>query len=302
MDPLADRDLRAALEQVVVDADHHRLVAHLGVGHELGKPHLPGVGILRLQVARGRLQLVVPEARLVVGEGIAPPVVDVDRPVDLLLQAQDWPEGELFLHGLGDEGQGRGGVGAVVGHQVRELPRHVAAIGRQDLVDDEVHDLVDEGRVLLDLHDQVLEGHEVGGHGEGRAEAERRPVAGQLLGQMQGFGHHRHAPVARRVGRLQRGQVRLAGDEGLGIVEGGRHVLEEDQRHAQSLGLDVVDIPDEARRIEAVVARRGADALDEGLGVAIEDMPRHAGGLHGELVHLGDERHLRCPSTLHRHV
>ena len=71
--------------------------------------------------------------------------------------SRDECERELLLHVLGDERQRGGGVGAVEGRQVGEELERVIAIGRQHLVDDEVHDLVHEARVPRDLDDQVLE-------------------------------------------------------------------------------------------------------------------------------------------------
>ncbi len=121
---------------------------------------------------------------------------------------------------------------------------------------------------------------------------QRGATAGQFLHLMKNLRHHGHAPGARGIRRLQARQVGLVLDQRHDVVQGRRHVFEEHQRQSQGLGFDVVDVPNETRRVEAIVDSRLADAANEGLRVGVEELTRLAHMDHGELMHLYDERHL----------
>ncbi len=76
---------------------------------------------------------------------------------------------------------------------------------------------------------EALEGHALDGEGERRAVARQRRLAGELLVEPQYLHDEGHAPVAVGVGGLEAGEVFLAGDDRLDVVDRRGHVVEQHQ-------------------------------------------------------------------------
>ena len=280
---------RPLLEDVVIHAQDQGQVLVHGVGLGLFGTHLEQVGVLDLQVGWGRPQLQLPEGFKIAGEGIPPPVVANHRLVTESLQTFDVVEGKFLQHVLGDEGQRGNSVGAIGQGRIGEFPQQRVHVRRNDLIGQEGQHPVDEFGVVLDLQHQLLERHALGGKGEGGAIARRRRAAGQFLVPAKRLEDHRHASVGMGVRRLQPRQVLLRADDRFGIVDGRRHVVEQDQVGAQRFGFHIVDVPHQERRVEAEIAARFQGAPHQLAGIGVELVARDAALLHGEFMHLRGE-------------
>ena len=223
---------------------------------------------------------------------LAHPVGHADLRPAQLPQAHDIGNDPFAGKRGADDGKGSGGVVAGKGPGFGELlfqPQHP---GRQDLFGDPLEKAAGKVGVGVNVHDQLLEAPDVGRQAEGGTEADGDlGPADEPAEDPVGLDDMTTAPGLVEVRRLDFFQVFPVPDQGPGAVHV-RHVLVAvDHRLPQGLGLDIVHVVVEHRHVDPVALHDLEGAGRQQVRGGVKFSGGKAEIFHGELVHLGQDRH-----------